>query len=120
MAMKSIADTLKGITSLKLIAIVGLSSLALILTVKTPLFGSFWLDETITSWLTGREFKSLIHDAARLQAQSPLGFVLFWAWAQLFGNSEIALRSLSIIASVITLFCTGYLGRKALRLSCRG
>lgn len=101
---------LKELLSLKLIVVLGLVCLTLILIAKTPVSESFWLDESITVWLTTLDLSSLIYTSVSLQAQSPLGFVLFWVWSKLFGSSEIALRALSILASLITLTCSGRLG----------
>lgn len=66
---------------------------------------TLWLDETLTSWITSSDLRTCFDRAWNYQGQSPLFFVLVWCVRQVFGSSELALRSLSLLAvagSVVT------------------
>ena len=58
---------------------------------------SLWIDEGVTAWLAsqpnlGSLFKTL-GSLATSESQMPLYVLYAWAWAKLFGTSEIALRA---------------------------
>jgi mannosyltransferase len=63
---------------------------------------SLWLDETLTAWCAGVSLKRIV-----LVAQGsdfpPLYFMMARWWTALFGNSEVALRSLSAFAGTLSL-----------------
>jgi hypothetical protein len=42
----------------------------------------------------------MLHTVTHVETSPPLYFVLIWAWAHVFGTSEVALRSVSTIAGV--------------------
>jgi len=66
---------------------------------------TLWLDETLTAWITSGDLRTCFDRAWHYQGQSPLFFVLVWCVRQVFGSSELALRSLSLLAvagSVVT------------------
>ncbi|RLD98559.1 MAG: hypothetical protein DRI92_03720 [Aquificota bacterium] len=65
---------------------------------------SYWLDEMITLYRTQRGWKMHYH------AWPPFYFWLVWIWAKLFGVSEVALRSFSVLWGVLAVLATFYLG----------
>ncbi len=65
---------------------------------------SYWLDEMITLYRTQRGWKMHYH------AWPPLYFWLVWIWAKVFGVSEVALRSFSVVWGVLAVVITFYLG----------
>jgi mannosyltransferase len=68
-----------------------------ILTIDTQ---SFWADEALTAYEAHLPFGAMIHTVAHVETTPPLYFVLLWAWAHVFGTSEVALRSISTIAGI--------------------
>lgn len=61
---------------------------------------SLWLDETISAWITDGTALETWKRALEYQGQSPFYYEILWAWRQLFGASELALRVPSIFAVV--------------------
>ena len=76
---------------------------------KTPLFfltQSFWRDEAFTYFLAKKNVFEIIFLTAK-DFNPPLYYLILHFWMKIFGGSEIALRSLSIIffwATVYTAF----------------
>jgi 4-amino-4-deoxy-L-arabinose transferase-like glycosyltransferase len=58
---------------------------------------SFWLDEAFTAGGVDRGFGGLLSWVADHEATPPLYYALAWLWARLFGDGEVALRSLSAV-----------------------
>ena len=58
---------------------------------------SFWFDESYTVDLVGRGFLDMLAAIPDTESTPPLFYVLAWPWAQLFGDSEAGLRSLSAV-----------------------
>lgn len=69
------------------------------LAIRTPLYSSLWLDETVTVWVASAEWPEAWRRAVTYQAQSPLYFMLFkaWPWRE---SSEF-------FARLPSLFCGG-------------
>ncbi len=82
----------------------GLALAGIIILFGAPLTSSFWLDETITAWLTALDFKSMLQDSLQYQSHSPLTFALFWVWQRLFGVSEWSLRLPALLSAAATLY----------------
>ena len=61
---------------------------------------SFWSDEALTAYEAHLPFGAMINTVAHVETTPPLYFVLAWAWAHVFGTSEIALRSISTISGI--------------------
>jgi Dolichyl-phosphate-mannose-protein mannosyltransferase len=61
---------------------------------------SFWADEALTAYEAGQSFTAMLHTVASIETTPPLYFVLIWVWAKAFGTSEVALRSISLLAGV--------------------
>lgn len=71
---------------------------------KAPYAESFWVDETLSWWITSNNLVECIWRALDLQGQSPFYYVVLLYWGKLFGTTEIALRSFSLLCAII---CSG-------------
>jgi uncharacterized membrane protein len=58
---------------------------------------SFWYDEAYTVDLVGRSFGDMLAAIPETESTPPLYYLLAWPWAQVFGDSEAGLRSLSAL-----------------------
>ncbi len=72
---------------------------------------SLWADEGNSAALAGRTLATITRDAAR-DIHPPLYYYLLHLWVRLWGQSEIALRSLSALAGTLLVFATFLLGRE--------
>lgn len=72
---------------------------------------SFWYDEAYTAHVCQSGAVSMHHKMDN--GNPPLHFVLLAQWAALFGDSEAAYRSFSVVFGVLTLLFIGLLGRRA-------
>ncbi|MBV9471684.1 MAG: glycosyltransferase family 39 protein [Solirubrobacterales bacterium] len=86
-------------------AIVVVAAVIRIIVINTQ---SFWWDESLTAYEVRLPFGAMLNTVAHIETTPPLYFVAIWVWAHLFGNGEIALRSLSTLAG-ICLVPIGYL-----------
>jgi len=68
-----------------------------------PLWGSLWLDETGTFWAIKDGFAEMVDRSLRFQGQSPLYYLLAWMARSILGDSEVALRVPSLIASIVAV-----------------
>jgi 4-amino-4-deoxy-L-arabinose transferase-like glycosyltransferase len=74
---------------------------------------SFWYDEAYTARMVSHpSFTDILRGVVRDDGNPPLYWLLARAWASLFGRSEIALRSLSVLCSVLTVPLLARLGRR--------
>lgn len=78
-------------------------ALILIQLFRAPLFGSLWLDETLSAWVTDSSFGDAFNRSIAFQAQSPLYLLFLWCWRQLVGSSEILLRLPSLLAFFLSI-----------------
>jgi mannosyltransferase len=72
---------------------------------------SLWADEGNSAALALRSLSSITRDAAH-DIHPPLYYYLLHFWVLLWGNSEIALRSLSALAGTLLVGVTFVLGRE--------
>ncbi|MBN1935306.1 MAG: glycosyltransferase family 39 protein [Anaerolineae bacterium] len=63
---------------------------------------SLWADEGNSVRVTERPL-GLVIDAARADVHPPGYYLLLWGWVKLFGQSEMAVRMLSVIIGVLTM-----------------
>ncbi|TWU57265.1 glycosyltransferase family protein [Rubripirellula reticaptiva] len=63
----------------------------------SSLYESFWVDELHSAWCVWESFADVMPRASAGN-QSPVYFAGLWAWKQLVGESEFALRLSSVIA----------------------
>ena len=61
---------------------------------------SLWQDEALTAYEAQLPFGAMINTVVHVETTPPLYFVVIWAWAHVFGNGEVALRSVSMLAGV--------------------
>jgi hypothetical protein len=61
-------------------------------------YESFWVDELHSAWTVWGEFKD-VFPRAKIGNQAPYYFVGLWFWKQAVGESEIALRMSSVLAT---------------------
>jgi mannosyltransferase len=74
---------------------------------------SIWFDEGYTAWLVAHSPSEIIR-LVRADTAPPLYYLLLHYWTDLFGRSEAALRSLSALASVLTLILAVDVARRLL------
>lgn len=72
--------------------------------------GSFWFDEIVTATII-QEPLLKIWDFLRYENSPPLSFLLFHLWSIVWGNSEIALRTLPIVEGIFTMGALFLLGK---------
>ena len=65
---------------------------------------SIWLDEVSSIQCAEQSLSSIIGDAFETQSSPPLYFIILHYWMLLFGTSEIAIRSLSAIFGILSIF----------------
>jgi hypothetical protein len=82
---------------------------------RAPIGGSFWLDETLTSWITNAGADEVWHRTVDFQGQSPFYYEILWLVRQVFGESEVALRVPSLLFAGCSLV---YLARISSLLFC--
>ena len=63
-------------------------------------FESFWVDELHSAWTIWGEFGD-VFSRARIGNQTPFYFVGLWCWKNTIGESEVALRMTSVLATAL-------------------
>jgi uncharacterized membrane protein len=96
-----------------------LGVLALLLRLPTLSSRSLWLDETYSAWFANLPLRELWTRAPLYETHPPLYYTLLKGWSLLAGRSEAGLRSLSVLASVLTVVALPASARVA-RLGARG
>ncbi len=80
-----------------------LALLALSLWLRSrALDGALWIDEAISHGIASHPLTE-IPDVLRQDGSPPLYYVLLHGWLELFGDGEAALRSLSLLAALLTV-----------------
>lgn len=72
---------------------------------------SLWIDELFTEWFTARSFSELWTDVPQYETHPPFYYTLLKLWTLAFGNSELGLRSLSLVLSLATVLAVAVSGR---------
>jgi mannosyltransferase len=80
-----------------------LGVLALLLRLPTLSSRPLWLDETYSAWFSNLPLHELWTRAPLYETHPPLYYTLLKGWSLLAGRSEAGLRSLSVLASVLTV-----------------
>ena len=62
-----------------------------------------WYDEWLTADATGGGLRDLVRHVAHVEGIGPTYFVAMWGWAQVFGDSEVSLRFVSVAFGVATI-----------------
>jgi hypothetical protein len=76
---------------------------ALLLRLPTLSSRSLWLDETYSAWFAARPLHELWTQVPLYETHPPFYYTLLKGWSALFGSGEAALRSLCVLASVLTV-----------------
>jgi uncharacterized membrane protein len=79
------------------------TGLALLLRLPTLASRSLWLDETYSAWFAAVPLHELWTSVPLYETHPPFYYTLLKGWTAMFGNGEVALRSLSVLASVLTV-----------------
>lgn len=80
------------------------TGLALLLRLPTMASRSLWLDETYSAWFAAVPLHALWTSVPLYETHPPFYYTLLKGWTALFGHGEAAMRSLSVLASVLTVF----------------
>lgn len=64
---------------------------------------SIWLDEAITAQVSQMGITGIILNRSQTGIHPPLYFIIMYLWTKLFGDSELALRSLSFIFGTLSI-----------------
>lgn len=80
---------------------------------------SLWIDELYTEWFASRSFVELWTEVPDYETHPPFYYSLLRLWMGAFGDSELGLRSLSILFSLLTILLVAVSGR-ALNAGWRG
>lgn len=76
---------------------------------------SLWLDEGYSAWFSALPLHELWTTVPLYETHPPVFYSLLKGWTHVFGNSEAALRSMSVLASVATILLVAVSG-KVLRI----
>jgi mannosyltransferase len=95
-----------------------LALFALLLRLPTLSSRSLWLDETYSAWFSALPLHELWTQVPLYETHPPFYYTLLKGWSAVFGRSEAALRSLSVLASVLTMVLIPVCARAA-RLGAR-
>jgi uncharacterized membrane protein len=94
--------------------VLGMSLVALfiaLLLYRAPLRESFWLDELVIVKTLSMPLREAFFASLSSQSQSPLYMLLLRAWTSIFGVSELAARSVSIIGILVACVFLVHSGR---------
>ncbi|MFP6563261.1 MAG: glycosyltransferase family 39 protein [Myxococcota bacterium] len=93
-------ETLRpGRTALALVALLGVATLLRVHEIGRQ---DFWIDE-LASLAVSRDGLEALVSRSKIDVHPPLYFALLHFWGRLFGESEAALRMLSVVPSVATV-----------------
>lgn len=95
-----------------LLALAGIVLLAVALRVPTLSVQSLWFDESATRLVVDGSLRGVLDGVWDLEGSPPLFYLLTWAWVQVFGDGELALRSVSAIAGVALVPVMFLIGRR--------
>jgi mannosyltransferase len=85
------------------VAVAALTLLAVVVRWPTLAGPSFWVDEWVTRQIVSQHPVDLLRAIKVGESTPPLYYVLAWGWTHLFGTSEFALRSLSVLLGAATV-----------------
>ena len=64
---------------------------------------ALWYDELVTTQVAARPIGDLLSAVAQREGTPPLYPLVTWAWVRLFGDSDVAIRSLSAVVGTATV-----------------
>jgi uncharacterized membrane protein len=83
-----------------LLAVCGLTVLAVVLRFWRIGHQAYWYDESVTLTLLHHSFTGMLGQLRHAEGTPPLYYCVAWLWTRIFGFSEVGLRSLSAVAGV--------------------
>lgn len=90
----------------------GLVLLAAALRFPTLGLQSYWSDEAATVDVLRHPFADLLGAVRDQESTPPLYYLLAWGWTQVLGDGEAALRSLSALFGVLTVWVAAAIGTR--------
>ena len=72
---------------------------------------SLWLDEGLALWIANRDSIPSLFKELSYNLHPPVYYLILHYWLKIFGASEIALRSISVISGVASVFMTYKIGK---------
>ena len=82
------------------------------LLLRMPTLGrSLWIDETYSALFSSMSLHELWTSVPLYETHPPMYYSMLKGWNALFGNTEIAMRSLSVLASVVTILFVAVSGK---------
>jgi mannosyltransferase len=91
---------LEFVSSHALALIVALAALLRFATLGVP---SYWLDEYVSLSETHGSLSSVLNSVNHAEGGPPLYLLLLWGWRKVFGDGEIAIRSMSALFGTATV-----------------
>jgi mannosyltransferase len=85
------------------LALVGLTALAALVRFVALGTQSYWYDEVVTVGIVREPFLAMLSEVAAGESTPPLYYAVAWAWSRIFGDGEVALRSLSALVGTLTV-----------------
>jgi 4-amino-4-deoxy-L-arabinose transferase-like glycosyltransferase len=92
--------------------LVGIVGVGTVLRLATLGSQSYWFDEAQAAHEMHMSLGSMLTTMFDHETNPPLYFVVGWAWAHVFGTSEVALRSLSALAGIAVIVLAYLCGRE--------
>ncbi len=93
------------------VAVAAIFLVATVLRIPTLVTRPLWLDETYSAWFSALSLHELWSEVPGYETHPPLYYTLLKGWRLLFGAGEAGLRSLSVLASLATVFLLSISGR---------
>lgn len=90
----------------------GIVLVAVALRLPTLDLQSYWADEAATVDVVRHDLADLYGAVRDQESTPPLYYLLAWAWAQVLGDGEVGLRSLSALFGVLTVPVAGAVGAR--------
>lgn len=92
-------------------AVAGVVALALLLRLPTLSGRSVWMDEAYSYWFSHLSWTDLWTKTPAYETHPPFYYSLLKLWTAWAGTSEAGMRSLSVLASVVTVALTAFAPR---------
>src|SRR5262245_14337008 len=74
--------------------------------------GGLWYDEALTTYVATDSWRTLLRWCTQVDIQVPLHYVVLRLWAGLVGDSEFALRALSVFCAILAAAGLVAIGRR--------
>jgi mannosyltransferase len=94
------------------VALFGVLGVAVVLRFSTLGLQSYWSDEAVTVDLVRRSLGQMLSAIPNGERTPPIYYVVAWLWSQVFGTSEVGLRSLSAAFGTLTVLLAYVIARR--------